>query len=122
MFGRLAAARPIQNPLAEIEPRFHHIASPSKAIARDFDLERPNNSSAVDGVILSLIPFAVAFVVIGVLYGAGFWMILTSREETAAQRVGEPKTTVTSLQQTVLPRQATATPRSPQLNYRMRQH
>jgi hypothetical protein len=64
----------------------------------------------VDGVILSLIPFAVAFVVIGVLYGAGFWMILTSRENTAAQRVGEPKTTVTSLQQTVLPRQATATP------------
>jgi hypothetical protein len=110
MFGRLAAARTIQKPLAEIEPRFHHIASVSEAIARDFvsvvsaasrneqDLERPKNRSAVDGGILSLIPFAVvAFVVVGVLYGAGFWMILTSRENIAAQRVGESKATVTSL-------------------------
>jgi hypothetical protein len=122
MFGRLAAARPIQKPLAEIEPRFHHIASVSEIIARDFvsvsaasrnkqDLERPKNRSAVDGAILSLIPFAVvAFVVIGVLYGAGFWMILTSRENIAAQRVGESKATVISLEQTVLPRQVTATP------------
>ena len=110
MFARLAAVRPIQNTLAEIDPRFHHIASPSKAIARNFDLERPKNSRAVDGVIFSLIPFAVAFVVIGVLYGAGFWMILTSRENIAAQRLGEPKATVTALQQTVLPRNVTAIP------------
>ena len=110
MFGRLAAARPIQNELTEIGPRFHQIASPSKTIARDFDLERPKNSSAVDGVILTLIPFAVAFVIIGVLFGAGFWMILTSKEEIAAQRIGESKATVTALQQTGLLRKVTATP------------
>ena len=109
MFARLAAARPIQKPLAEIEPRFHHIASAPRLLPRDFHPEQPKNSSAVDRVTLSLISFAVAFVVIGVLYGAGFWMILTSRETVAVQRVGESKATVTLLDQTGLPRQVTAT-------------
>ena len=121
MFGGLAAARPIQEPLAQIKPQFDQTASTCDAAAGDLDclsaaapdqqdLDRPQNTSAVDGTLLSLIPFAFVFVIVGVLFGASFLIILPSRENIAAQKVGEPKTTVTSWEQTVLPRQATATP------------
>jgi hypothetical protein len=121
MFGSLAAARPIQEPLAQIEPQFDQPAGTYDAAAGDLDclsaappdeqdLERPQNTSAVDGALLSLIPFAFVFAIVAVLFGASFLIILPSRENLAAQKVEEPKATVTSWERTVLPRQATATP------------
>lgn len=111
MFGRLAAARFNQQSLAHIEPQFHYTASTCEAVAGAASPDRPKNKSAVDSVVLSLIPFAiVACVVVGGLFGAGFVMIVASEENIVAQTVRKPEATVTSRTQTALPSEVTATP------------
>jgi hypothetical protein len=121
MFGRLAVARPNQAPLTHIEPQFDQSATICDVPAGDSDwlsaaspeqqeLDRSQNTSAVDGAFLSLIPFAVAFVIVGLLFGASFVTTLAPRENIAARKLEEPKARVTSPEQTVLPRQSTATP------------
>ena len=111
MFGRLAAAQFNQQSLAHIEPQFDNTASPCEAAAEAASPDRPKNKSAVDSVVLSLIPFAiVACVVVGGIFGAGFVMIGASEENIVAQTVRKPEATLTSRREMALPSEVTATP------------
>jgi hypothetical protein len=70
MFGRLAAAQLNQQSVADIEPQFHPTASTCEAAAGAASPDRPKNKSAVDSVVLSLIPLQSSLASSSVVYSA----------------------------------------------------